>query len=95
MDKKIENVIEMLPCPFCGKRVDLDDDDTLYPTGIYWRITDGVRHYIRHKNRLPDDNKVWGMHCPETSGGCGVEIHRDSREECIDAWNRRPNRSPK
>ena len=82
----------MLPCPFCGKQPDLNDPDTLYPSGIYWRITHGIKHYIMHKDREPADNKVWGMHCPETSSGCGVAINRDSAQETIDAWNKRRSR---
>ena len=82
----------MLPCPFCGKQPDLTDPDTLHPSGLYWRVTNGIKHYISHKDREPDDNKVWGMHCPETSGGCGVEITRDTCAECIAAWNKRTPR---
>ena len=81
--------IDMLPCPFCGKGVDLEDEDTLYPSGVYWRETDGMRHYIRHKDRKQDDGIVWDIHCPEVSGGCGAEISADSKQEAINAWNRR------
>lgn len=80
---------ELLPCPFCGKPVDLNDADTLYPSGIYWRGDGETRHYIRHYERKPGDSPVWGMHCPETSGGCGAEIEGHSKPDTIAAWNKR------
>ena len=88
-ESRLNNGLGLLPCPFCGKAVDLEDDDTLYPVGFYWREKDGVRHYIRHKDRKQGDESVWGMHCSETSGGCGAEIESDSKQEAINAWNRR------
>jgi PHP family Zn ribbon phosphoesterase len=30
------------------------------------------------------------MHCPTQAGGCGAEITADSREEAMEAWDRRP-----
>jgi len=35
-------MLDMLPCPFCGKNVDLEDPDTLHPDGLYWRVVDGI-----------------------------------------------------
>lgn len=84
----LERRVSPLPCPFCGKPVNLNDDDTLYPTGQYWRVDDGIKHYIQHKDRQADDNSVWGMHCSATSGGCGAEIHGDSKQETVDKWNK-------
>ena len=78
------------PCPFCGKAPDLGDPDTLHPSGVYWRKTDGIVHYIRFKDRTEWDFAVYVMNCVETSGGCGVEIHANSKEEAITKWNRRP-----
>lgn len=86
--------IEMLPCPFCGKQVDLDDPDTLYPSGVFWR--DGavpgmpeLRTYHGVLERREGDGMCYGMHCPSNSCGCGAEIHGDSKEETVAAWNRR------
>lgn len=81
--------VGLLPCPFCGKTVDLEDCDTLYPIGLYWREEGGIRHYVRHEDRKEGDERVWGMHCPEVSGGCGAEITADSKQDAISAWNRR------
>ena len=85
---------KMLPCPFCGKKADLDDPDTLYPSGIFWR--DGavpgmpeLRTYHRRQDRQEGDGVCYAMHCPTPAGGCGAEIMGDSKEEVIEAWNRR------
>jgi hypothetical protein len=81
---------ENLPCPFCGHKVDLEDDDTLYPSGTYWREEeDGLRHYVNHKERRLDDKPLWGLHCPEPAGGCGIKVYGHTREEAIERWNRR------
>lgn len=85
---------KILPCPFCGKKVDLEDPDTLYPSGIFWR--DGavpdmpqLRTYHGRRDRQEGDGTCYGMHCPTPAGGCGAEIMGDSREEVVEAWNRR------
>lgn len=81
---------EMKPCPFCGKVVDLDEADTLYPNGIGWSddAHPPLRVYLTFRE-VPKDQWCWTMHCPTTTGGCGAEISADSRQEAIDAWNRR------
>ena len=90
LNEKKENVgLGLLPCPFCGKSATVEDADTLYPTGQYWRLEDGIKLYIRHKDRKIEDQFVWGMHCPEASGGCGAEITADSKQDAINAWNKR------
>lgn len=76
----------LLPCPFCGRKVDDDLIDTLYPSGIYRRPGRG---YVSHKERQPGDIPCWSMHCVLHHGGCGAEISGDSEEETIAAWNRR------
>jgi hypothetical protein len=83
------NTLVCKPCPFCGMKVELTEPDTLHPSGLYWREVDGMKHYIRHKDRLPTDNASWVMNCVETAGGCGVEIHADSKEDAIARWNKR------
>lgn len=81
----------ILPCPFCGKAVDLEDQDTLYPSGTYWRDhkEHGLRTYHSRSTREEGDGVCYGMHCPIPAGGCGAEIRGDSREEAIAAWSRR------
>lgn len=82
--------LEALPCPFCGRASDIQDDETLYPTGGWWRhAEDGLRHYVRHRERKPGDGMVWGMHCPEVYGGCGAEVDGDTKDEALAKWNRR------
>jgi len=81
-----------LPCPFCGKAVDLGDPDTLYPDGFGWKDDDELGFRTYHKyNEVPKDQWCWGMNCPTNSGGCGAEIHGDSKQEALDAWNKRPD----
>lgn len=81
-----------LPCPFCGKAPDPTDRSTLHPTGIYWRndAEIGCRTYHSHQERREDDGKCWSFNCLIESGGCGAEIHGDTEEAAIAAWNRRP-----
>lgn len=87
----------VLPCPFCGRKVEMDDPDTLYPAGVYWRELDdavfsplGAKHYVSARQRKPGDQPCFTMHCPVSAGGCGAEITGDSKEDAIAAWNRRP-----
>lgn len=40
--------------------VDLDNGDTLYPTGIYWCITDEIKHYVHNKDGQEGDESCWG-----------------------------------
>lgn len=81
---------EVPPCPFCGKAVDLDDEDTLYPTGTGWKDdeVEGFRTYHSYRE-VPKEQWCWGMHCPKPAGGCGAEITGDSKDAALAAWSRR------
>lgn len=77
-------------CPFCGRAADMKDHDTLYPNGIYIRNDKELGfYYVSHRERKPTDAACYGMHCPGPSGGCGAEIHGDSKAAAVAAWNRR------
>lgn len=82
---------DLLPCPFCGKKPDWDDMDMLYPSGTLWVYNEEfeMRTYHRMNNRKEGDNFCYVMHCTCNVGGCGAEIHGDSKEETIEKWNRR------
>lgn len=83
------SIINMRPCPFCGKEANLKDGDTLYPNGTGWDIQDnGMRTYHTFRE-VPEEQWCWSMHCPTTAGGCGVEMSGDTKDECIDKWNKR------
>ncbi|MFZ2524441.1 MAG: hypothetical protein WAW87_03910 [Candidatus Ferrigenium altingense] len=80
------------PCPFCGMPVDLEDQDTLYPSGTGWKFDDELQ--MRTYHRMADvspEQWCYGMHCPEPAGGCGAEIHGDSKEEALEKWSKRAN----
>lgn len=79
----------LLPCPFCGKSPDMEDGDTMYPSGIFWRETEYGRSYVGVEERLDTDNPCWLIYCPEVAGGCGAEMHGDSIEDVVSKWNRR------
>lgn len=77
------------PCPFCGKEVDPDNEDTLYPNGVGWKLRPkGYKSYHSFRD-VPPEQWCYSMHCPETAGGCDAEISGDSAEEAIAKWNRR------
>lgn len=81
---------ELSPCPFCGRKPDEDLSDTLYPNGSGWKeVGKGFRSYHSFRD-VPKEQWCYSMHCPESAGGCGVEIHGDSEEEVVKKWNRRP-----
>lgn len=85
----MNDIVKLLPCPFCARPVDDDLIDTLYPTGAGWkRISEGVHAYGRWVDGF-QDGEVWSMNCSESCGGCGAEISGDTREEAMAKWNRR------
>ena len=74
-------VAQLLPCPFCGMKLPVDDD-TIYPTtSPQHRTWYGVYRY--------------GIFCNEVFSGCGAEIHGagatvdDALSAAIAAWNMR------
>lgn len=81
-------------CPFCGKVPDLDEPDTLYPTGIVWKYNKEFDRISYHTRReMPDyDGQCYSLNCPTHLGGCGAEIHGDSIEEVKERWERRVNK---
>lgn len=86
-------MIELKPCPFCGHEFDPNDlDDTLYPAGMGWiDHPDGIREYKFHAS-VPPEQWCWQINCQTHQSGCGANITGDSKQEVIDAWNRRSNR---
>ena len=79
----------MKSCPFCGKVMDADDPDTLYPSGTGWKDAgDGYRHYVSIYD-VPKEQWCYKIVCQEHYGGCGTEIHGDSIEEVKKKWNKR------
>lgn len=79
----------MKPCPFCGHEVDLDDGDTLYPTGTGWKVRDNGMTTYHPSREVPKEQWCYSMHCVSTSGGCDAEVHGDTAEEAIKKWNTR------
>ena len=54
---------EVKPCPFCGKAVDLNDEDTLYPSGTGWKDhPDGIRSYHSFRE-VPKEQWCYDLHC--------------------------------
>jgi hypothetical protein len=80
---------KMKPCPFCGHEVDLKAPDTLHPSGTGWKTrANGFRSYHSFRE-VPPEQWCYSLQCVTTSGGCGVRMDADSREEAIEKWNTR------
>lgn len=82
---------ELKACPFCGHKPGNDLMDVLYPNGTFWRETDGIRHYFGTMSVHKPEGQCWSFHCTDNEVGCGAEVHGDSRQQAIAAWNRRNN----
>lgn len=79
-----------LPCPFCGHPADLNDPDTLYPSGTGWKLSGDPQRKSYHNFReVPREQWCYSFHCPKSSGGCGAEMSGDSMEEAVTKWNTR------
>jgi hypothetical protein len=72
-------------CPFCGAVLDIDDEDTIYPSGIFWRDSEHGRIYYERSSMYHGrENECYQIKC-----GCGAEMHGDSKNETIENWNKR------
>jgi hypothetical protein len=77
----------MMHCPFCG-HVPQDLRDALHPSGVRWRVDNGMRHYIGREDER-DGEPCWEMSCLEHEGGCGATVFGHSRKEAMKKWNNR------
>jgi hypothetical protein len=86
------NVRPLLPCPFCGRPVDLEDPDTIYPSGTGWRFDEELQMRTYHRMmETPPEQWCYAMHCPVQAGGCGAEMHGDTKVKTLAKWNKRAN----
>jgi len=84
--------VSPLPCPFCGMAVDLEDPDTLYPSGTGWKFNEELQMRTYHSFReVPPEQWCYGLHCSVQAGGCGAEMHGDTKSDTLAAWNKRAN----
>lgn len=75
----------LLPCPFCGSKLDLEDEDTLYPTGDGWLFDEELQMRTYHRLYIvPKEQWCYALHC-----SCGASLTGDDRDEVIEKWNRR------
>lgn len=65
---------ELLPCPFCGFKPDLEHDDCLY-------------QQLSHKNdgRITQ----YSLNCYDSAGGCGAQVLGETEAAVIARWNNR------
>lgn len=79
----------LLPCPFCGKTMQITED-TIYPSGTVWLYNEDLQCRTYHGiHDIPNGNICWQINCCEHEGGCGASISGDSRQETIEKWNKR------
>lgn len=82
----------VLPCPFCGNPVDVEDSDTLYPSGSGWKFNDELQLRTYHGFReVPPEQWCYVLSCSTHNGGCGAAMYGDSKAETIASWNKRIN----
>lgn len=78
---------ELKPCPFCGNEIDiviLDDEFNIHDKEYENEPYSGLQYGLSHETRYNPD-------CPIATGddellGC---YGYDTKEEAIEAWNRR------
>lgn len=83
---------ELLCCPFCGHKPDMEDGDTIHPAGIYWIDSEAVgRTYFgqQHGMYAGVPTECWEINCVEIAGGCGARIIGDDKLDTIKRWQRR------
>jgi hypothetical protein len=75
-------------CPFCGRVIDITDLDTLYPDGVGWQYDDatGSTSYCDFRE-VDDAFWCYVLVCNPALGGCGAEMHADTRSQVIERWN--------
>lgn len=82
--------MQLEDCPFCAKSLDIEDSDTLHPSGSRWiQEPDGFRHYISYDDPRESDGRVWVVNCVLHYSGCGASISGDSKAEAVKRWNTR------
>ena len=86
------SLTELLCCPFCGKKPDMNDPSTLHPNGIYFVDSADIgRHYFGRTHALYAGKpaECWDVNCLEESGGCGARITGDGKADAVAKWQRR------
>ena len=90
VDIKVTGIrAELLPCPFCGKQMDAEDGDTLYPNGMAWERSGKRKQYTYGITGIKPEQWCFVVACHQHNGGCGAEINADSAKEAIERWNTR------
>ena len=82
-----------LPCPFCKKPMHDNGElgeDTFYPSGTGWKFNDNLQMRTYHSFRdVPKEQWCWVLRCAINYGGCGAEMHGDTKADTLAKWNKR------
>jgi hypothetical protein len=70
---------DLLPCPFCGFVLDINDSDCIYPA------TRPIYNPVSKAMEYP----LYEVNCYESGGGCGANLLGETVEDCIRLWNTR------
>ena len=85
----------MKNCPFCGRKMELYSLNNVYPSGFYWKEEHGTVTYdtlgnaLKEGHFVPPEQWCWKVVCAEEDGGCGAEMHGNSKVEAVEKWNTR------